>query len=100
MRKSCVNIAGLICVLALTAPFAVPVAVAGSETTAQSEATAPPAKAEKPKMICKREPSTGSAIPKRVCRTQRQVDDEREAAKENINSLNDSQGGRSTGGPG
>lgn len=34
------------------------------------------------KLICKREAVTGSMIPKRVCKTQEQIDREREALKQ------------------
>jgi hypothetical protein len=112
MRARWLNIAGAICALALLTPFTVPVAAADDDS-AQSEAAATPdeastppeaasapAKAEKPKMICRTEPSTGSAIPHRTCRTPRQADAQREAAKRNLDSLNDAQSGRTTGGGG
>ena len=102
----------LIGAMALIAPFAAPVVVADDDTvqaesdqaSAPAAASAPeqasepaPAKAAKPKMVCRKEPSTGSAIPVRICRTPRQVDADRAAAKSNIDSLNDGQSGRTTG---
>jgi hypothetical protein len=113
MRTRWLSIAGVVCALALMAPIAAP-AAAADDNSAQIEAAAPsdeasappeaasePAKkAEKPKLICKTEPTTGSAIPHRTCRTPHQVEAQREAAKGNIDSLNDAQSGRTTGGGG
>lgn len=121
MRNRWLSFVFLIGATALIASFAAPVVVADDETvqaenspdqaSAPAEATAPdqastpapasePVKAAKPKMVCRKEPSTGSAIPTRICRTPRQIDADREAAKGNINSMNDGQSGRSTGGGG
>ncbi|HET6471547.1 MAG TPA: hypothetical protein VFG38_06870 [Pseudomonadales bacterium] len=51
------------------------------------------------KLICKSERVIGSNIPKRVCRTQAQVDAERTAAQEQMKDVN-SQIGRQTGAEG
>ena len=55
-------------------------------------APAPAAKAEKPKkpkLICVDETHTESFIPKRVCRTQEQIDAERDAARKSTNAVQD-----------
>ena len=58
-------------------------------TTAVAQETAPSAattEAQKPeqKLVCKRERSIGSQMVKRVCRTQAQVEAEREAARQGL----------------
>jgi hypothetical protein len=58
-----------------------------------SRAASAPAAASKPtasdddKLICEMERPVGSNIPKRVCRTQAQIDREREAAQDKMREL-------------
>jgi hypothetical protein len=122
MRNACLNLALVVGTVALLAPYTMP-AIAADDDSAQTDAAAAqtdvaavqteaaagpgeaspadpasePAKPQKPKMVCRREPSTGSAIPKRICRSPHQVQADREDAKRNMNSLNDGQGGRTSG---
>lgn len=61
----------------------------GIATAAIAQETAPsaaPAEAPKPeqKLVCKKERSIGSQMVKRVCRTQAQIDAEREAARQGL----------------
>jgi hypothetical protein len=59
-----------------------------SQSRAASEpAEKPTATAQEDKLICQTERPVGSNIPKRVCRTQAQIDREREAAQEKIREL-------------
>ena len=44
------------------------------------------------KLVCKQEPVIGSNIKKRVCKTQSQIDEERDAARQGLNGLNQSAG--------
>jgi len=44
------------------------------------------------KMICRQQPVTGSIIKKKTCRTQQQMDEEREASRQSMNDLNKSTG--------
>jgi hypothetical protein len=92
----------LVGVLVLSSPFATPVAMADDATAQTEVSTANPVsvadddevpanKPEKPKMVCKKEPATGSAIPKKVCRTPYQIQMEREAAQKNMDRVNDGQ---------
>ena len=69
-------------------------------STPADGAHVPPAAAQK--LICKKEPVIGSNIPKRVCRTQAQIDAEREASRDSMSEMNQrghvSVDGRSAGG--
>ena len=59
----------------------------------QDPAAAPAATAKSAgsgKLICKREKMTGSNIPRKVCRTQEQIDQEKEHDKEVAHMRNDS----------
>jgi hypothetical protein len=60
----------------------------GAATAAFAQEEAPPAKAEagksEQKLVCKKERSIGSQMVKRVCRTQAQVEAEREAARQGL----------------
>lgn len=74
---------------------------AAAPTQSQSRAaSAPAAAASKPtasdddKLICEMERPVGSNIPKRVCRTQAQIDRERDAAQEKIRELSRTTNGR------
>jgi hypothetical protein len=57
--------------------------------------------ADENRLICRKERTLGSNIPRRVCRTQRQIDDERAAGQESLRQLSnrtlngDLQGGSS-----
>lgn len=64
--------------------FALPVAAhaAEPETSATEHEHEASANAEKPKKICRMETRTDSVMPKRVCRTQEQVQAEEEAARQ------------------
>ena len=44
------------------------------------------------KLICKQEPVMGSNIKKKTCRTQKQLDEQREASKGMMNGVNQGQG--------
>jgi hypothetical protein len=65
----------------------------GAALQSQSRAASAPAAVAKPtaqddsKLICEVERPVGSNIPKRVCRTQAQIDREREAAQEKMREL-------------
>ena len=50
------------------------------------------AQAEKPKKVCRMETSTGSVMPKRVCRTPEQVASEQEAARRTREEMNRGRG--------
>jgi hypothetical protein len=71
-------------------------ATIGSSAYAQESAapTAEPTKKPAPadKLVCKQEPVIGSNIKKRVCKTQSQIDEERDAARQGLNGLNQSAG--------
>ena len=49
------------------------------------------------KLVCKSEPVIGSNIKKKTCKTQKQVDEEREASQSSMGDLNRQQG-RASGG--
>ena len=51
------------------------------------------------KLICKREQITGSMIPKKVCRTQEQIDQENEAAKQYAQEIRRNSGWKNGSGP-
>jgi hypothetical protein len=63
-------------------------------STAFAEGSAAPAKeptqksAPTDKLVCKQEPVIGSNIKKRVCKTQSQIDEERDASRQSLNDLN------------
>ena len=44
------------------------------------------------KLVCKQEPVIGSNIKKRVCKTRSQIDEERDAAHQSLNDLNQNAG--------
>ena len=92
MRNTSMHIALVFGALAIITPFALPLAVAADEQVQTDPAAPPPATPDKPKMICKRESSTGSAIPTKRCRTQQQSEAERQAAKDNMNRMKDTAG--------
>lgn len=50
------------------------------------------AQAEKPKKVCRMETSTGSVMPKRVCRTPEQVTADQEAARRTREEMNRNRG--------
>ena len=90
---------------ALAALLASAPAWAADPPATNAPASAKPGRAAKPetkpedKLICSREEQTDSFIPKRVCRTQAQIDELRRGAQQ----LNDDQqllSGRPQGGPG
>jgi hypothetical protein len=54
---------------------------------AQSGAAATGVAADDQKLICQMERPVGSNIPKRVCRTQAQIDRERESAQDKIREM-------------
>jgi hypothetical protein len=60
----------------------------GAATVASAQDAPPPTKTEpakaEQKLICKRERSIGSNMVKRVCRTEAQVEAEREAARQGL----------------
>ena len=73
----------------------------GAPLQSQSRAaSAPAAAASKPtasdddKLICEYERPVGSNIPRKVCRTQAQIDREREAAQEKMRELSRTTNGR------
>jgi hypothetical protein len=55
--------------------------------TAWSADTAPPTDASKSKIVCKNEATLGSRLPHRVCKTQAQLDQEKQNAKEATNEF-------------
>jgi invasion protein IalB len=73
--------------------------VGGWAVANESDPT-PPAEAAKSnddgKLVCKQEPVMGSNIKKKTCRTQKQLDEQREASKGVMESINQAQG-RSNG---
>jgi hypothetical protein len=52
-------------------------------------AAAPPAKPEKPKLICHDETETGSVISRRVCRTKEQIEAEQAQSRRGYDALSD-----------
>lgn len=56
-------------------------ALAGDETAPAPAADETQAQPDKPKKICRRETSTGSVMPKRVCRTAAQIEAEARATE-------------------
>src|SRR5262245_5170746 len=56
----------------------------------QNPPTAATSSSDSNKLICKREKMTGSNIPRKVCRTQEQIDKEREVQREHAQERNDS----------
>ena len=60
---------------------------APAEPAAQSDKPAPSSK-----VVCRQEPVMGSIIKKKTCRTQQQMDEEREASRQSMNDLNKSTG--------
>ncbi len=71
-----------------------PLAWAAESTPTTTEQTQKPSDGSK--LICTREPVMGSNIKKKVCKTQAQIDEEREASQKVLNDLNSSQS-RSSG---
>ncbi len=71
------------------------VGVGGWAVADESDPT-PPAETAKSnddgKLICKKEPVMGSNIKKKTCRTQKQLDEQREASKSMVNGVNQGQG--------
>ena len=68
----------------------------GAWAVADESDPTPPAETAKSnddgKLICKQEPVTGSNIKKKTCRTQKQLDEQREASKGMMNGINQGQG--------
>lgn len=68
----------------------------GGWAVANEPDAAPPAEPAKSsddgKLICKKEPVMGSNIKKKTCRTQKQLDEQREASKGMMNNVNQGQG--------
>lgn len=69
--------------------------VGGWAVANESDPT-PPVEAAKSnddgKLICKQEPVMGSNIKKKTCRTQKQLDEQREASKGMMDGINQGQG--------
>jgi hypothetical protein len=63
------------------------VALAFVTGPAASEDSAPPTDAAKSKIVCKKEPTVGSKIPTRICKTQEQIETEKQNAKEATNAF-------------
>lgn len=83
----------LAAITALIAVSEVRAEVSGSAPIGQTQSAAQAAYYNK--QICKKEQVTGSNIPRRVCRTQAQIDSERAAAQKLMKDAN-SQVGRET----
>lgn len=69
--------------------------VGGWAVANEPDATPPaePAKSsDDAKLICKQEPVMGSNIKRKTCRTQKQLDEQREASKGMMNGINQGQG--------
>lgn len=62
------------------------IAFAADPAAPASEPAQKPAPADK--LVCKQEPVIGSNIKKRVCKTQSQIDEERDASRQSLNDLN------------
>ena len=70
-----------------------PAAAHAAEETAPATAPADDdAQAEKPKKVCRMETTTGSVMPKRVCRTPEQVAADQEAARRTREDMNRNRG--------
>lgn len=63
-----------------------------AEVAVEPAAAAPPAPAQKPKVICHSEKVTGSQIKKRTCRTEAQAAQDHRASQEYLNRVQGSAG--------
>lgn len=88
--------------IAAAAPMVAALAMAaaapalGADAPAKPPETAAPAGKESPpmeKLICTSEVATGSVMNKRVCKTQKQIDEDRKTAKEMKQQLGSGNGG-------
>lgn len=66
------------------------IALAEESAAPANEPTKKTAPADK--LVCKQEPVIGSNIKRRVCKSQAQIDEERDAARQGLNDLNKSAG--------
>ena len=67
-------------------------------TQTQTQAAATEQKPAPPKLVCKREAVLGSNIKTRTCRSQAQIDAQREELKQNMDRMNDGKRATSNGG--
>src|SRR3954471_10120012 len=91
-RSRSLGRAGVVSMLAIS--FSIPVYAEDPATPEQTEAAAKSNYANK--QVCRMEPVMGSNIKKKICKTQAQIDAERESAQGSMNELNRSKGGIST----
>jgi hypothetical protein len=84
------QIAALRCAALLIATTIGSIAYAEESAAPAAEPTKKAAPADK--LVCKQEPVIGSNIKRRVCKSQSQIDEERDAARQGLNDLNKSAG--------
>lgn len=74
-------------ILLLASACATATAPAGTAPVKAQSGAAPGVAAEDQKLICQMERPLGSNIPKRVCRTQAQIDRERDSAQDKMREM-------------
>lgn len=86
--------------IALTLALYAGVAIVGTGVSglaiadeADASQTAEVSKPDSAKRICRKEPVTGSNIKRTTCRTQKQIDDQREASQKSMGDFSSQAGG-------